>query len=85
AELNQTLQGIFGAQNAPVGLFFVPTYPTGMWSFQYGLKGAADPRKVTNVEAIKSFVTEKGLRYYNEDIHFSTFALPNFVKQLIQQ
>jgi spermidine synthase len=35
AELNQTLQGIFGENNAPVGLFFVPTYPTGMWSFQY--------------------------------------------------
>jgi spermidine synthase len=66
-------------------LFFVPTYPTGMWSFQYGLKGAADPRKVSNTDAIKSFVAEKGLRYYNEDIHFSTFALPNFVKQLIQQ
>jgi spermidine synthase len=85
SELNQTLQGIFGKENAPVGLFFVPTYPTGMWSFQYGLKGAADPRKVTNTDVIKSFVAEKGLRYYNEDIHFSTFALPNFVKQLIQQ
>jgi hypothetical protein len=33
----------------------------------------------------KAFVAEKGLRYYNEDIHFSTFALPNFVKQLIQK
>jgi spermidine synthase len=55
-----------------------------MWSFQYGLKGSVDPRKVTNTDAIKSFVAEKGLRYYNEDIHFSTFALPNFVKQLIQ-
>jgi len=85
AELNQTLQGIFGTNNAPVGLFFVPTYPTGMWSFQYGLKGAADPRKLNNPDAIKTFVSEKGLRYYNEDIHFSTFALPNFVKQLIQK
>jgi spermidine synthase len=85
AELNHTLQQIFGAQNAPVGLFFVPTYPTGMWSFQYGLKGNADPRKVTDTEAIAQFVADKGLRYYNEDIHFATFATPNFVKQLIQK
>jgi spermidine synthase len=37
-ELNHTLQDIFGTDKAPVSLFFVPTYPTGMWSFQYGLK-----------------------------------------------
>lgn len=38
-ELNQTLQTIFGVDKAPISLFFVPTYPTGMWSFQYGIKG----------------------------------------------
>ena len=38
-ELNQTLQTIFGLDMAPISLFFVPTYPTGMWSFQYGIKG----------------------------------------------
>jgi spermidine synthase len=83
AELNKTLQNIFGAQNAPVSLFYVPTYPTGMWSFQYGLKGNCNVRETSNREKIDSFVEEKSLRYYNADIHVATFATPNFVKKLL--
>jgi spermidine synthase len=85
SELNHTLQGIFGENNAPVSLFFVPTYPTGMWSFQYGLKGANSPKKVSNVDEINSFVDAKGLRYYNSEIHVGSFATPNFVKQLLKK
>ncbi|HBW86462.1 MAG TPA: spermidine synthase [Crocinitomicaceae bacterium] len=84
AELNKTLQQIFGKNNAPVSLFFVPTYPTGMWSFQYGLKGNVDVRKLQDTTRVDSFVESQGLRYYNEDIHEATFATPNFVKQLIK-
>ncbi len=84
AELNKTLQQIFGKNNAPVSLFFVPTYPTGMWSFQYGLKGNVDVRKLQDATRVASFVESQGLRYYNEDIHEATFATPNFVKQLIK-
>lgn len=83
AELNYTLQDIFGKENAPVSLFYVPTYPTGMWSFQYGLKGGIAPKAVTNEAEIDLFVTSKGLRYYNSDIHKASFATPNFVKSLI--
>jgi spermidine synthase len=82
-ELNVTLQHIFGKENAPVSLFYVPTYPTGMWSFQYGLKDAAHPKTVSNEAIIDGFVSAKGLRYYNSDIHKASFALPNFVKTLI--
>ena len=85
AELNHTLQGIFGSDNAPVGLFFVPTYPTGMWSFQYGIKGNCHPKNVQQIEEIRQFVADQGLRYYNEDIHFATFATPNFVKTLLRK
>jgi spermidine synthase len=82
-ELNITLQHIFGKENAPVSLFFVPTYPTGMWSFQYGLKGSAQPKTISKDTEIEAFVSEKGLKYYNSDIHKASFALPNFVKTLI--
>lgn len=85
SELNYTLQGIFGKDNAPVSLFFVPTYPTGMWSFQYGLKNAPHPKHVSNPSVIDSFVEKNGLRYYNSDVHVGSFATPNFVKQLIQK
>jgi spermidine synthase len=85
AELNHTLQGIFGKDNAPVSLFFVPTYPTGMWSFQYGLKGAQHPKAISNDTAIDTFVNDKGLRYYNSDVHKGSFATPNFVKELLKK
>ncbi len=84
AELNKTLQGIFGADKAPISLFFVPTYPTGMWCFQYGIKGENHPKKVTNQAEIDAFVESKGLRYYNSDIHTASFATPNFVKELVK-
>ncbi len=83
SELNKTLQSIFGKDNAPVSLFFVPTYPTGMWSFQYGIKGTCNPKKVENESVIDAFVETHGLRYYNSDIHKGSFATPNFVKTLI--
>jgi spermidine synthase len=83
-ELNYTLQGIFGKDKAPVSLFFVPTYPTGMWSFQYGIKGNLNPKKISNNEKIQEFVESKGLRYYNDEVHVGSFATPNFVKSLIK-
>jgi spermidine synthase len=85
AELNHTLQDIFGRDNAPVSLFFVPTYPTGMWSFQYGLKNIAHPKSIDKAESIDAFVAQEGLRYYNSDIHTGSFATPNFVKQLLKK
>jgi spermidine synthase len=85
AELNHTLQDIFGKDNAPVSLFFVPTYPTGMWSFQYGLKNIAHPKSIDKAESIDAFVAQEGLRYYNSDIHTGSFATPNFVKQLLKK
>ncbi len=85
AELNFTLQDIFGADNAPVSLFFVPTYPTGMWSFQYGIKGSNSPKGISNETEIDAFGDKNGLRYYNSDVHKGSFATPNFVKQLIKK
>ena len=84
-ELNQTLQSIFGLDKTPISLFFVPTYPTGMWSFQYGIKGDITLKEVKNKTVIQEFVSKEGLRYYNEDIHANTFALPNFVKELVRK
>lgn len=84
SELNFTLRGIFGAENAPVSLFFVPTYPTGMWSFQYGLKGAAHPKSIQKSAEMDAFSEEKGLRYFNGDVHTGSFATPNFVKGLLK-
>ncbi|MFM7662464.1 MAG: polyamine aminopropyltransferase [Bacteroidota bacterium] len=84
SELNHTLQGIFGENNAPVSLFFVPTYPSGIWSFQYGIKGNLSPKRLEGTAEISNFVKTNKLRYYNADVHVGSFATPNFVKDLLK-
>lgn len=84
AELHHTIADIFGKQNTYVSLFFVPTYPTGMWSFQYGVKGDLNMKQLPNPDAVREFVAKHNLRYYNEDIHSASFATPGFVKELLK-
>lgn len=66
-------------------LGFIPLYPAGMWSFAYASKGV-DPLSKEVLERIdqelKQFDTE--LKYYNKDIHAGCFALPNFVRKIIE-
>lgn len=84
AELHRTIGGIFGKESAHVALFYVPTYPTGMWSFQFGLK---DPEmRLTDVyePSIDEFVEIHNLQYYNAEIHNASLALPNFVKTALK-
>ncbi len=85
-ELNATLKSIFGNSNAHTSLLYVPTYPTGMWSFQWGIKGDLDPLKINEkADEIGAFVNENGLNYYNFHIHKSSFALPNFVLKMLDK
>lgn len=84
AELHHTLADIFGKDHTYTSLFFVPTYPTGMWSFQWGVKGDVNPKKITNDDEIEAFVEKQGLRYYNADVHRGSFATPGFVKDLLK-
>ncbi len=65
-------------------MFYVPTYPTGMWSFQYGVKGDTDMKVVKNQNEADAFVNDKKLKYYNTELHTASFALPNFVKTLLK-
>lgn len=84
AELHHTIGDLFGKESAHVALFYVPTYPTGMWSFQFGLKN--DTMRLTDIydHAVDEFVTKHGLKYYNPAIHRASLALPNFVKTLLE-
>ena len=40
-------------------------------------------KTISKEDEIENFVNSKGLKYYNSDIHKASFALPNFVKSLI--
>ncbi len=55
----------------------VPTYPSGLWSFTLGSK-VHDPLKV---KAFKELDT----RYYSPELHKSSFVLPGFVRELMEE
>jgi len=84
ADVHNTIKGLFGAGNAHVALFYVPTYPTGMWSFQFGIKNDNMSLKDIDTDKVDKFVDAQGLKYYNSEIHFAALALPNFVKELLK-
>ncbi|WP_062308568.1 polyamine aminopropyltransferase [Alicyclobacillus sendaiensis] len=56
-------------------LAYVPTYPTGMWSFTLGSK-TYRPQDVREVRVHDT-------KYYNLEIHHASLVLPNFVKELV--
>ncbi|WP_415064322.1 polyamine aminopropyltransferase [Bdellovibrio sp.] len=82
-ELNHCLKGIFGKGNVHTMLFHATTYPSGMWSLQVGVKGSFHPAKDFNKDKARQFSMDKGLKYYNEDVHSSAFALPTFVRTML--
>ena len=84
-ELNKCLKGIFGQKSVHTLLFHATTYPSGMWSLQMGVKGDIHPAKSFDKEKAGQFVQSKGLRYYNEDLHAAAFALPTFVKTMLNE
>lgn len=64
-------------------LCFIPLYPAGMWSMAFASKKyeAADSAVE---ERIKNSTFADNLRYYNSEIHYASFALPNFVKDIVR-
>ena len=66
-------------------LAFIPTYPAGMWSFTFA-SNSVDPIGIDKskvdfaIERIEELSGSK-LKYYNSDVHFGAFSLPEFVKE----
>lgn len=54
----------------------VPTYPSGLWTFTMGSK-IHDPLKVKEERFF-----EMETKYFTPEIHFASFVLPKFVKDL---
>lgn len=82
-EIYQVYGEIFGAGQVHCYLAYIPTYPTGMWSFSYSSKGAVHPLTQFDADKSAAFAADHGLKYYNEGIHRAAFALPGFVKELL--
>jgi spermidine synthase len=84
AENNQLLKEIFGADRVHTLIYSQPTYPSGTWSIMLSRRYCPSPAQ-TEKEAIAAFTTQHQLGFYNEEIHFGSFALPNFVKRMLNE
>lgn len=82
-ELNHCLKDIFGQNQVHCYLAYIPTYPTGMWSFHYASKGNAHPTEDLDDEFANEFMQKHDLKYYNSGVHRAAFALPNFVTKML--
>ncbi len=62
--------------------YHMPTYPSGHWMFGFASKGL-DP--ITDLK--REQWENKGLktRYYNTELHVAAFALPTYVKELLEK
>lgn len=60
--------------------FHQPTYPSGHWLFGFASKGL-HPIKDLDAKAWNDLGIKT--KYYNTDLHVGCFALPNFVKDLL--
>lgn len=60
--------------------FHMPTYPSGHWLFGFASKGI-DPVDNEKIEEWNKLGLKT--KYYNTDIHRGSFALPNFVREML--
>ena len=60
---------------------FMPIYPSGYWSFLFCSKGV-DP--ITDFNPSRWNTLKHKTRYYNPETHKAAFALPQFVKNIIE-
>jgi len=65
-------------------LFHIPTYPSGIWSFQIAVNGDLDVTE-PNEKALAEFQRPHALKYYNTEVHRAAFALPNYVKEMLNE
>lgn len=65
---------------AKIYQFHMPTYPSGHWLFGFASK-KYDPIKDLQKETWEAMGLKT--KYYNTDLHVGAFALPNYVKEML--
>lgn len=89
-EYHPSMRQIFNAlgdiyQTSAMYLAYIPLYPAGMWSFAF----ASNQINPLSNEVMQRINADSNniiphLKYYNKEIHKSSFALPNFVADIIR-
>jgi len=68
-------------RNVGVYLAYVPTYPSGMWSFTI----ASDYIDVRDTSRNREKVKELKTKYFCDNIYACLFALPQFVQEILKK
>ncbi|MFU8806708.1 MAG: polyamine aminopropyltransferase [Bradymonadaceae bacterium] len=58
----------------------VPTYPGSLWTFAFASKG---PHPYDEVQWSRVQSLEDQLQYYNADLHKASFALPTYLRRIV--
>ncbi|NET49221.1 MAG: spermidine synthase, partial [Merismopedia sp. SIO2A8] len=82
-DLNLCLRRVFHPDPVFCYLAFIPTYPTGMWSFNYCAKRGRHPIEALDRERSRHVAQSFNLEYYNSDIHSAAFCLPTFIQKML--
>ena len=61
---------------------FIPTYPSGFWSFAFASKKY---HPITDFDHDRAVKRKFHTRYYNEDLHRGAFMLPTFARENIAE
>ncbi len=80
----QCYNKIFNKGNVFCYLMYLPSYPSGMWSFSFSSKGSINPFENLQYDKIRDFCALNDLKYYSFDVHKSAFVLPKFVQDILQ-
>jgi len=75
---------IFGYENVHCYLMYLPSFPSGMWSFSFSSKGEISPKPKYSESMVNEFCVNNNLKYYGYEIHDSSFVLPKFVKEILE-
>jgi spermidine synthase len=82
-EVYSCYREIYGYDNVFCYLAYIPTYPSGMWSFSYCSKDTIHPIHNLDDDKAAHFTQNHHLRYYNPALHKAAFQLPTFVQCLL--
>ncbi|NJN25286.1 MAG: polyamine aminopropyltransferase [Cyclobacteriaceae bacterium] len=84
-EVFRSYRQIFGEAHVHCYLMYLPSFPSGMWSFSFSSKGGIDPLNWLCKADIQEFSLRHHLQYYDFDMHHAAFVLPRFVKKLLEE
>ncbi len=79
----QCYNKIFRPDHVFCYLMYLPSFPSGMWSFSFSSKGDLNPFDFLKEEKIRNFCSKNKLLYYSYDVHKASFVLPKFVADMI--